>query len=74
LGDSDALVARVYESVDKPHFDESRENRAVESPSGAGTRFINFEIDAEGHPIAFQFRPSAGIGVFPIANGRVEPF
>jgi hypothetical protein len=73
LDDSRNFAVRVYDSADKPHFDESRGNGAVESPSGVGTGFINFKVDAEGRPTAFQFGPSAGFQVLPIAIGRVEP-
>jgi hypothetical protein len=64
----------VYDSAAGPHFDDTRGDGTVDSPSGVGTGFINFQVDADGRPIAFQFGPSAGFDVFPIAIGRVEPF
>ena len=72
--DSADFAVRVYDSADVPHFEESRGDGTVDSPSGVGTGFINFQVDVEGRPITFQFGPSADFQTFPIAIGRVEPF
>jgi hypothetical protein len=75
LDDSGNFFAvRVYDSADVPHFEESRGDGTVDSPSGVGTGFINFQVDAEGRPVAFQFGPPADFVSTTIAIGRVEPF
>lgn len=71
--DSGALAVRVYDSAASAHFDDTRGD-AAEFPSGVGSGFINFEVNSEGAPIAFQFGPSdQRFHHFPIAVGRIEP-
>ncbi|ADW69288.1 hypothetical protein [Granulicella tundricola] len=61
---------RVYDSADKPHFEDTRED----GTSGVGSGFIRFEVDAEGRPTGFMFSPEATVfEVRPIAIGRAEP-
>jgi hypothetical protein len=71
--DSGVFAVRVYDSADQPHFQDTRGAGAGQFPTGVGSGFINFQVDAEGRPIAFQFSPSAAFETFPIAIGRVEP-
>jgi hypothetical protein len=64
---------RVYDSADGPHFDDTR-GPGKKFPKGVGSGFINFQVDGEGRPIAFQFAPGEDFETFAIAIGRVEPF
>jgi len=67
------IAVRVYDSADKPHFDDTRATGPF--PNGVGSGFINFTVDGAGRPIAFQFAPpaSAPFTYLEIAIGRVEP-
>jgi hypothetical protein len=72
LNDSAILAVRVYDSAAAPHFDDTR----VQGETGVGTGFINFEVDGEGRPTAFQFGPAADTDSFvwwEIVIGRAEP-
>jgi Glycosyl hydrolases family 18 len=72
--DSGDFAVRVYDSAAIPHFDDTRGNGEGQFPTGVGSGFINFQVDASGAPIAFQFGPSdPTFHTFPIAIGRVEP-
>jgi hypothetical protein len=51
--ESGNIAVRVYDSAAAPHFDDTR----LDGQTGVGSGFINFEIDGEGRPIAFQFGP-----------------
>jgi hypothetical protein len=72
--DPGVFAVRVYDSADSPHFDDTRGNNAGQFPNGVGSGFINFQVDAEGAPTAFQFAPSDEFQSFPIAIGRAEVF
>ncbi len=61
---------RVYDSAAQAHFEDTRATGRF--PTGVGTGFLNFRVDAEGRPIAFQFGPGLAFETFPIAIGRVE--
>lgn len=69
--DTGALKARVYDSAAQAHFDDTRATSV--SHTGVGSGFMNFRVDAEGRPIAFQFAPGDAFESFPIAIGRVGP-
>jgi hypothetical protein len=70
LLDSGIFAVRVYDSAEVPHFDDTRED----GETGVGSGFINFQVDANGAPTAFQVGPSdLNFYSFPIAIGRVEP-
>ncbi len=72
VNDSGIFAVRVYDSAAAPHFDDTR----ADGKTGVGTGFINFKVDGEGRPIAFQFGPAADTDSFvswEIAIGRVEP-
>lgn len=71
VDDSGHSSVRVYDSAAQAHFDDTRATGKF--PTGVGTGFIHFQVDAEGKPIAFQFAPSDGFETFAIAIGRVEP-
>ena len=72
--DSGDFAVRVYDSAAVPHFDDTRGDGEGQFPTGVGSGFINFQVDARGAPIAFQFGPSdPTFRTFPIAIGRVEP-
>jgi hypothetical protein len=51
VNDSGIFAVRVYDSADRPHFDDTRSNEE----SGVGSGFINFQVDDAGRPTAFQF-------------------
>jgi hypothetical protein len=70
---SGIFTVRVYDSANQPHFNDTRGSGAGQSATGIGSGFINFKVDASGRPTAFQFSPSDGFEVLPIAIGRVEP-
>jgi hypothetical protein len=70
---SGMFVVRVYDSADQPHFEDTRGTGEGQFPNGVGSGFINFEVDANGEPTAFQFGPSDDFISLPIAIGRVEP-
>jgi hypothetical protein len=63
---------RIYDSADVPHFDDTR-GPGKKFPNGVGSGFINFQVDGEGRPRAFQFAPSDHFETLAIAIGRVEP-
>jgi len=70
--DSGSFAVRVYDSAAAPHFDDTR----ADGETGVGTGFINFEVDGEGRPVAFQFGPSQETDSFiswEISIGRVGP-
>jgi hypothetical protein len=61
---------RVYDSADKPHFDDTR----ADGTTGVGSGFIRFQVDDEGRPTGFMFSPAATVfEKRPIAIGRAEP-
>jgi hypothetical protein len=63
---------RLYDSAAAPHFDDTRGDAPDEFASGVGSGFINFIVDDQGRPTAFQFAPADGFETLPIAIGRVE--
>ena len=72
VNDEGIFMVRVYDSASKPHFEDTRgEGKAW--PDGVGTGFINFQVDEDGRPAAFQFSPGAGFKTYPITIGRLEP-
>ncbi|MBV9999226.1 MAG: hypothetical protein JO015_08945 [Verrucomicrobia bacterium] len=71
--DSGIYSVRVYDSADRPHFDDTRATGDGKSASGIGSGFINFKVNPSGNPVAFQFAPSEGFTALAIAIGRVEP-
>jgi hypothetical protein len=69
---SGIYAVRVYDSAAAPHFNDTRSG----AETGVGTGFINFQVDGEGRPVAFQFGPSPDADSFvswEISIGRVEP-
>ena len=48
-------VARVYDSTEEAHFDDTRPS--PKGKKGVGSGFIHFKIDGVGHPIAYLFAP-----------------
>jgi hypothetical protein len=74
--DSGIFWVRVYDSADKPHFDDTR-GAGKPFENGVGSGFIQFKVDGTGAPISFLFAPSDDPNVpfasAPIAIGRVEP-
>jgi hypothetical protein len=73
---SGIFAVRVYDSADTPHFDDTRGTGEGQFPNGVGSGFINFKVDSDARPIAFQFGPGPHDNSFvslPIAIGRVEP-
>lgn len=62
---------RVYDSASKAHFEDTRTDGRFSS--GVGSGFLNFQLDEEGRPTAFQFSPAASFEAYPIAIGRPEP-
>jgi len=71
--DSGIFAVRVYDSAELPHFEDTRGDGPEQFPNGVGSGFINFQVDADGAPTAFQFGPSDRFHTFPIAIGRIEP-
>ncbi len=73
VDDQGYFAVRVYDSAIVPHFDDTRGDGPGQWPSGVGSGFINFQVDDEGQPIAFQFSPhlSAQFTPLPIAIGRL---
>jgi hypothetical protein len=55
--DAGYFAVRVYDCACRPHFDDTRGDGAGQWPSGVGSGFINFTVDADGQPAAFQFAP-----------------
>jgi hypothetical protein len=70
---SGVFAVRVYDSADSPHFEDTRGDEPGQFPNGVGSGFINFEVDDQGTPTAFQFGSSEPFKSFPIAIGRAEP-
>jgi hypothetical protein len=64
---------RVYDSAAQAHFEDTRGSGAGQFPGGVGSGFINFKVDDQGRPTAFQFAPGDKFETLPIAIGRVEP-
>jgi hypothetical protein len=73
MDDSGIFTVRVYDSVIQPHFGDTRGDGPGQFPNGVGYGALNFQVDAAGRPIAFQFAPSDRFKSLPIAIGRVEP-
>jgi hypothetical protein len=73
VDDQGYFAVRVYDSAIVPHFDDTRGDGPGQRPSRVGSGFINFQVDDEGQPIAFQFSPplSAQFTPLPIAIGRL---
>ena len=71
--DAGIFGVRVYDSSDSPHFDDTRGDGEGQFPNGVGSGFINFQVNADGAPTAFQFGPSKPFHSTPIAIGRVKP-
>ena len=71
INDDGTASVRVYDSADKAHFDDTRNTGPF--ASGVGTGFLNFQLDDEGQPTAFQFSPDASFEAESIAIGRPEP-
>src|SRR5579875_3118440 len=71
INDDNTASVRVYDSASKAHFDDTRTSGPF--ASGVGSGFLNFQLDNEGRPIAFQFSPNAAFETEPIAIGRPEP-
>ena len=67
------FAVRVYDSAAEPHFEDTRGSGDGQFPSGVGTGFINFQVDEDDSPTAFQFAPGDAFETFPIAVGRTEP-
>ena len=78
VDDQGYFAVRVYDSAIVPHFDDTRGDGPGQWPSGVGSGFINFQVGADGQPVAFQFSPplsgpplSAPFTSLPIAIGRL---
>ena len=71
--DQGYFAVRVYDSAIVPHFDDTRGDGPGQWPSGVGSGFINFQVDGDGQPVAFQFSPplSSQFTSLPIAIGRL---
>ena len=65
-------VARVYDSTEEPHFEDTRPS--PKGDTGVGSGFVNFRVDGAGHPIAYLFSPplTAQYAYLPIAIGRAR--
>jgi hypothetical protein len=63
----------LYDSAAQPHFADTRGDGDGQFPSGVGSGAINFNVDDDGRPVAFQFAPGDGFTTLPIAIGRLEP-
>ena len=63
----------MYDSASEPHFEDTRGNGDGQFSSGVGTGFLNFQVDEDDHPTAFQFAPGDTFEALPIAIGRPEP-
>jgi hypothetical protein len=63
---------RVYDSASMPHFDDTRGDGPGQWPSGVGSGFINFQVNEDGQPVAFQFSPLLSeFTSLPIAIARL---
>lgn len=71
--DAGKYKVRVYDSAAEPHFQDTRGAGSGQFQSGVGSGFINFEVDDDGRPTAFQFAPEDDFTTLPIAIGRLEP-
>ena len=70
---ADSVLASCLDSAIVPHFDDTRGDGSGQWPSGVASGFINFQVDDDGQPVAFQFSPplSSGFTSLPIAIGRL---
>ncbi len=67
------FAVRVYDAANAAHFEDTRGSGPGQFPTGVGTGFLNFQVDAEGKPTAFQFAPADSFDVESIVIGRPEP-
>ena len=65
---------KVDDSSAIPHFEDTRGLGGSSPETGVGSGVINFRLDPNGHPIAYQFNPDDGFRMHPIAIGRLELF
>ena len=74
IDDQGYFAVRVYDSAIVPHFDDTRGDGPGQWPNGVGSGFINFQVDEDGQPVAFQFSPplSSEFISLPIAIGRLS--
>jgi hypothetical protein len=72
VDDSGVFSVRVYDSADRPHFDDTRGNGKGQPEDGVGSGIIKFRVNAVGEPTAFQFGPSDKAETFPIHIARTE--
>ena len=70
VDDAGFCSVRVYDSAQMAHFDDTRATGKF--PTGVGTGFLHFQVDAEGRPIAFRFAPADQFESFEIAVARLE--
>ena len=61
------VSVRVIDATATPHRDDSRTG----GRTGVGTGVIRFEVDADGHPLAYQFTARGRFKPAPISIGRV---
>lgn len=71
IHDDQTASVRVYDSANAAHFEDTRSEGSF--ASGVGSGFINFQLNAEDIPTAFQFSPKDSFVTLPIAIGRAEP-
>ncbi len=71
INDDNTASVRVYDSASRAHFDDTRSTGPF--AGGVGSGFLNFQLDDEGRPSAFQFSPGNQFETKPIAIGRPEP-
>ena len=48
-------VARVYDSTEEAHFEDTRPS--PKGKTGVGSGFVHFKVDGDGRPIAYLFAP-----------------
>jgi|SRR5581483_6660872 len=73
--DSGIFTVRVYDSADRPHFNDTRGHAEGQFPRGVGSGFLKFEVDDQGKPEAFLFSPSSkNFDKKVIAIGRLSSF
>ncbi len=75
LQDNIDVETGIYDSANKPHFDDTRGTGQGQFPNGVGSGVINFRVDGAGRPTAYQFSPptSAAFDYVQISLGRAEP-
>ena len=75
VNDAGIFTVHLYDSADKPHFDDTRGSSQGQFKSGVGFGSINFKVDKDGRPVSYQFAPplSSSFATHPIAIGRLEP-